>query len=170
MGVFNSYRLKLLPGYLFELRISQHALQRVADGVSLHGLQRLPADLTGLVAHALHFRSWNTEEEEERRLQPYSTDDRHTLLICAWLLHIQQHQATRPRKKKNGLDDGNSKKEILTKKLKSVVGVGVNEVAWAVSEYPASRRAIKMPSQLLARCFISPPTYTNESGSYIMLE
>ena len=33
------------------------------------------------------------------------------------------------KEKKNGLDDGNSKKEILTKKLKSVVGVGVNEVA-----------------------------------------
>lgn len=54
--------------YLFELRISLHALQTVDDWISLHRWQCLPAHLTRLV-HTLHTRSWRQTQTDEEMMR-----------------------------------------------------------------------------------------------------
>ncbi len=78
--------------YLFELRISLHALQTVDDWISLHRRQRLPAHLTRLV-HTLHTRSWSQTQTDiemmrtnQTCMQKYLRSNRRSLNICFRML------------------------------------------------------------------------------------
>lgn len=52
--------------YLFEVRVSHHALQVVKDGVPLHGRQGLPGHVAGGLVLTLHLGGCRSERRSHR--------------------------------------------------------------------------------------------------------